>query len=103
MHQCKCFLCRPSNDKASPVSSSNLTAKVEIEILKAFDAIHSLGVIHGDIRGDNILVGKDGNSTWIVDFEFAEIIPEGFDEKDAKITQETGAVEELLRKIKIPE
>jgi serine/threonine protein kinase len=75
--------------------------QTESEILKAVDAIHSLGVIHGDIRSDNILVGKDGSSAWIVDFEFAEIM-EGLDDKDAKITQEIGDVKELLRKIKNP-
>jgi hypothetical protein len=36
-----------SNDKGSPVSAPNLTAKTESEILMAFDAIHSLDVVHG--------------------------------------------------------
>ena len=34
------------------------------------DAIHSLGMIHGDVRLENILIGKDGN-VWFIDFETA--------------------------------
>jgi serine/threonine protein kinase len=78
----------------------NLTVKTECEILQAFDTIHSQGVVHGDIRCDNILVDDDGKSVWIVDFEFAEILAEGSDEMDARITQETEDVKQLLRKVK---
>jgi serine/threonine protein kinase len=79
-----------------------LTDKAESKIFEAFDAIHSLGIVHSDIRPENILVAEDGNSAWIVDFEFTEIIAEGFHEKHPKITQETGAVKDLLTKITSP-
>lgn len=42
-------------------------------MIEAFSAIHSLGVIHGDIREENILVGKDGN-IWVIDFEMSSIV-----------------------------
>jgi len=51
----------------------NLTAKVKAEVIKAFNAIHSLNVLHCDIRAENILVGMD-DKVWIVDFEFSEIV-----------------------------
>lgn len=88
-----------SNDKGSPVSASNLTTKVESEILKAFKAIHSYGVLHGDVRADNILISEVGNTVWIVDFEFAEIIKED-DVKESKISQEIQVVKELLNELK---
>ena len=37
--------------------------------MKAYTAIHELGVCHGDIKGDNIIIDKN-QSVWIIDFEF---------------------------------
>ena len=62
------------------------------------DAIHSLGVVHNDISAANILIGEDGKSVWIVDFEFARINPEG---EGGRMMHETRAVEDLLRRIKL--
>jgi serine/threonine protein kinase len=100
--RCEYLLARYSDDKASPVSPSNLTDEIENEILQAFSAIHLLGVIHGDIRADNILVGRNGQSVWIIDFEFAELVTGAADEMHSKIVQEIGAVRELLAKFKLP-
>ena len=72
----------------------NLTTKAEHEILKAFDLIHSLGVIHGDIRAENILIADE--AAWIIDFELAEIMEEGDEQKESKISEESAAVRELL-------
>jgi serine/threonine protein kinase len=50
----------------------------------AFKAIHDLGVLHGDIREDNIMVLKDG-SVRIIDFEFSVhegVTKEHIDEED---------------------
>jgi RIO-like serine/threonine protein kinase len=70
---------------------------VESEIYKAFEAIHVLGVIHGDVRAANILVGKD-ESVWIIDFEFASI-KEG-NEIDAAAASESSNVAYLLKEVK---
>jgi serine/threonine protein kinase len=75
-----------------------LTPHVEDEILKAMDAIHSLGVIHNDIRAANILIGEDRKSVWMVDFESARINPEG----EEQMMRETRAIHDLLRRIKLP-
>ena len=74
---------------------------VEQEILNAFGAIHSLGVIHGDIRAENILVGKD-DSVWIVDFEFSRILSEETvgEEPQSKTDLEIQIVRRLLSQIK---
>ena len=45
-----------------------ITPRIESNILKAYDQIHSLGVFHGDVRGANILVRRD-ESVVIIDFE----------------------------------
>src|SRR5579859_8069912 len=88
---------RRSNDKGFPVSSSNLTAKAEIKILKAFDAIHGLSIVHGNIWTANILIAKEGNAVWIIDFEFAEIVAEG---KCEIHSQEMEEVKRLLMGIR---
>jgi tRNA A-37 threonylcarbamoyl transferase component Bud32 len=64
-----------------------------------YDAIHSLDVIHGDVRAENILIHKDGKTVWIVDFEFSESISEDID-MDSKIGEENQVVRHLLLKIK---
>jgi serine/threonine protein kinase len=76
-----------------------LTSRVESEILKAFDAIHSLNVVHDDVRAENILVAEDGNTAWIIDFEFAEIVKEE-DTRKTLISEETQAVRDLLEGLK---
>jgi serine/threonine protein kinase len=87
--------------QASPISVSNLTEAIESEIFKAYDDIHSLHVIHVDVRAENILVGKDGKSVWIVDFEFSEILTGDTDEDiQLKISQENEAISYLLSTIR---
>ena len=64
-----------------------------------YDAIHSLDVIHGDVRAENILIHKDGKSVWMVDFELSESISEDIDAQ-SKIGEENQVVRHLLLKIK---
>ena len=52
-----------------------MTIEREKKVLQAFDAIHALGVLHGDIRAENILVENDGK-VWIIDFEFSLLLDE---------------------------
>ena len=77
-----------------------MTPEVEREILKAFTAIHSLNVVHGDIRTDNILIADGGTAAFVIDFEYAEIIDEWSDAKNLKISQETQFIKELLDGLK---
>jgi serine/threonine protein kinase len=94
-----------------------LTAQIESDVIKAVDAIHSLGVIHGDIRAANILVENNG-AIWIVDFELADIFPvvggyegeyegeNGECEKEdwnARVIEENRELKELLIRIKSAE
>ena len=66
--------------------------------MTAFSAIHALGIIHGDIRAENILVSKD-NSAWIIDFEFAEFVTA--EDMDSSITAENEALEDLFARIRV--
>jgi hypothetical protein len=59
--------------QGSAVSAASLTDNVEKNIRDALNAIHQLGVAHGDIRPDNILVGE-GERVWIIDFESSTLI-----------------------------
>jgi RIO-like serine/threonine protein kinase len=77
------------------VSISNLTPEHEKTILEAFDSIHALGVLHGDARRENILVGKDGKEVWIIDFEFSLIVKEDA-KREEMFTAERTHVRQLL-------
>jgi len=72
---------------------------VEKEILAAFEMIHSLNVIHGDVRTANILVAENGNKMWIIDFDYGEII-EDRGEREFLISAEMEAVWEMLRDVR---
>jgi len=69
---------------------------VEKEILAAFEKIHNLNVIHGDVRMANILIAENGNKVWIIDFDYGEII-EDQREREYLISAEMEAVREMLR------
>ena len=73
---------------------------MEKEVLTAFEEIHHLNVLHGDIRPANILVAEDGNKVWIIDFEDGEIIADGDEDRESKISDEMKAVHEMLQDIK---
>lgn len=73
---------------------------MEKEVITAFKEIHSLKVVHGDIRPANILVAEDGNKVWIIDFEDARILVDGDEERESEISNERGVVLEMLRDIK---
>lgn len=58
-------------------------------------------MIHGDVRAENILIGKDGKSVWIVDFEFSEILTGDTNTgSESKICRENRAVSYILSEIK---
>jgi len=60
-------------------------------ITAAFNAIHELGVVHGDVRRQNIMVKADG-SVVIIDFEVSR-----FERVSARdIENEDDIVEDLL-------
>ena len=39
--------------------------------MDVFDNIHRLGVVHNDVRSENVLVAQLDGSVWVVDFEHA--------------------------------
>ena len=55
-----------------PLSSELINETIADNVYKAYHKIHELGVLHGDVRKENILVRKD-ESIVIVDFERTEI------------------------------
>jgi RIO-like serine/threonine protein kinase len=70
---------------------------VERRVLQAFEAIHALHVVHGDVRPANVLVGDDG-MVWVVDFEFSSIVD---DHNSDQFSSEMSAVKEMLRVTKL--
>jgi RIO-like serine/threonine protein kinase len=77
-----------------------LNSSVEKQVLAAFEEIHNLNVLHGDVRPANILVAEDGNKVWIIDFEDGEIIADGDEEREYKVSNEMEAIREMLRDIR---
>jgi RIO-like serine/threonine protein kinase len=73
---------------------------VEKEILVAFEEIHNLNVVHGDVRTANILVAESGNKVWIIDFEDGEIIEDGDERMESLISSEMDTVHEMLRDVR---
>ena len=73
---------------------------MEKEILAAFEDIHNLNVLHGDVRQANILVAEDGNKVWLIDFEDGEIIVDEDEERECKVSNEMEVVHEMLRDIR---
>ena len=51
----------------------NYTPKIGRNILRAFKQIHTRGVLHGDVRLENILVRPD-QSIAVIDFEMSEVM-----------------------------
>ena len=47
---------------------------VKSRVMDAYKALHEQGVLHGDIRRENVLVLGDG-SVRIIDFDKASILP----------------------------
>jgi serine/threonine protein kinase len=82
------------------VSAANLTPELEKQIFEAFDAIHGLGVLHCDTRPENILVGKDGEGVWVIDFEFASIVQDGDSKREDSFAAERKHVVQLLAEAK---
>jgi len=72
---------------------------VEKDILVAFDMIHNLNVIHGDVRTANVLIAEKGNKVWIIDFDYGEIIEDRGD-RESLISAEMEAVREMLRDVR---
>ena len=73
------------------MSSARLNEVVGKNVKRAFQLIHEIGVIHGDVRRENILLRED-DSVVIVDFESGE-----FEELSEEIVRmEDEVVEKLL-------
>ena len=73
---------------------------MEKKVLAAFEEIHNLNVVHGDVRPANILVAEDGNKVWIIDFEDGQILADGDAARESKVADEMEAVHGMLYDIK---
>jgi RIO-like serine/threonine protein kinase len=71
-----------------------MTDEIGEKVLQAFDEIHSLGVMHNDVRRENILVSQSEGSVWIIDFERSEY------GKNLHFKPEKDRVAELVRRVK---
>jgi serine/threonine protein kinase len=66
---------------------------VEDKVRKAFQELHRLKVLHGDIRASNILVSSN-ESVYIIDFESARC------DAELSLDDEMREVEKLFGKIR---
>jgi len=72
---------------------------VEKEIFAAFEMIHSLNVIHSDVRTANIMIAENRNKVWIIDFDYGEIIEDQRD-RECLISAEMEAIWKMLRDVR---
>ena len=54
----------------------NLKNDMERKILEAFDNVHQLGIVHNDVRPENVWIAQPEGSVWVEDFEHASISDE---------------------------
>jgi len=68
---------------------------VESKILDVYDNIHRLGVVHNDVRRENILILKPEDSVWVIDFEHAGT------GNDSAFSNERESVKEMIDKVRM--
>jgi RIO-like serine/threonine protein kinase len=77
-----------------PISADILSPTVMENVVDAFHSIHELGVLHADVRKENILIRED-KSVVIIDFDRSAFIDVSVDE----IIAENEAVQALLTEL----
>ncbi|KAF9335443.1 hypothetical protein BG006_000081 [Podila minutissima] len=80
----------------SDISHERLDDSDQEKIRAALSAIHDLGVVHGDIRPQNILVQHDGPNAW---FYFVNLGLSRITADKTERLQETAILNSLLRNI----
>ena len=76
--------------------AANLDDEVSKNIKHAFAEVHHLGVIHGDIRKQNIMV-KEDKSVVIIDFE-SSVYYENLSQRMVK--DENDEIDRVLKEVK---
>jgi tRNA A-37 threonylcarbamoyl transferase component Bud32 len=54
------------------LSSKNITMKIRNKVCQAFEEIHKLGVLHGDIASRNIMIAEN-DQVFVVDFGLSKM------------------------------
>lgn len=85
-----------ANIQAKELCGENLDDEVSNNVKTAFAEIHRLGVIHGDIRKQNIMV-KEDKSVVVLDFE-SSVYHE--DLSDDMIQDENEVIQRVLQEVK---
>jgi RIO-like serine/threonine protein kinase len=84
------------NVQGKELCAENLDDEVSNNIKTAFAEIHRLGVIHGDIRKQNIMV-KEDKSVVVLDFE-TSVYHENL--SDDMIRDENEVIQRVLKEVK---
>ena len=64
--------------QGSQLSHSNFTPQIKSKICEAYRAIHTYGVVHGDVGAHNIIISPDGQRVWIIDFEAGQVLGDAY-------------------------
>ena len=68
---------------------------MESKILDVYDNIHQLGVVHNDVRRENVLISEPEGSVWVIDFEHAGTA------KDSAFIDERESVKEMMDRLRM--
>lgn len=85
-----------SNGQGKQLCAANLDDEVSKNVKDAFAQIHALGVIHGDVRRQNIMVRED-KSVVIIDFE-SGVYHENL--SDVMIKEENDEIERVFKEVR---
>ena len=84
--------------KETKIFSRNFCAKIALKMLNALEFLHEKRCVHGDIKGENILLGSqlELEELFLIDFGLAYFIPKNVVEANDQKTRHDGTVSNLI-------
>jgi len=67
--------------QGAQLSHPNFTPQIESKVCEAYRAIHTYGVVHGDVGAHNIIISPEGQHVWIIYFEAGQFFSDEYGDK----------------------
>lgn len=63
---------RPLSSFMAEIPSAELRRRVFSQLLDAVEYLHTKGIIHNDLKPDNLLISRSGNNLKLIDFDLSD-------------------------------